>query len=263
MRVFHRALATALAGLALTAGLAPASATPEDGEGCAGSPSLPDTYVCVISVTPENVVPTTTVGSIDVTVPKLCYVAGCAEPRTVEVPVPGVTPKTGVVATLWYKGAYIPIAVGTADALALVYDTIDLANGVADDAMGTVAYAAELANGAAATAIGIVNDAADGAVEDVNRRLEDAQEDAEVLVQNLGRAVQEYRELVYGYRDQVYEIRDNLVYEVEQTIQNLPTVQELRDTITRLIANLLDSPTVRKIMESINLPCTSCILDPK
>lgn len=262
MRVFHRALATALAGLALTAGLAPVSATPEDGEGCAGSPSYPDTYVCVISVTPENVVPTTTVGSVDVTVPKLCYVAGCVEEKTVEVPVPGVTPKTGIVATLWYKGAYIPIAVGTADALTLVYDTVDLANEVGDDALGTVAYAADLANGVAATAVGIVDNAADNAVEDAQQRLEDAQQDADVLIQNAGEAVQEYRDQVYATRDQVYEIRDNLVYDVQQTVDetvydverivnNLPTADELVQIVVDRVNRTLEDPRVQNAIDLV------------
>lgn len=262
MRVFHRALATALAGLALTAGLAPVAATPEDGEGCAGSPDLPATYVCVISVTPENVVPGTTVGSIGVPVPKLCYVAGCVEGRTVSVPVAGVTPKTGVVATLWYKGAYIPVAVGTADALALVYDTIDLATGVANDATETVAYAADLANGVAGTAIGIVNNAADDAVADANQRIADAQADADVLVDNATQTVQEYRDFAYATRDQVYEIRDNLVYDVEQAIDdttydiariinNLPTSDELVQIVVDRVNRTLEDPRVQNAIDLV------------
>lgn len=104
------AVATAaFAGLMAT----PATAGPDDGKGCVGFPSLPDTYVCVISVTPGAAVPTTTTSTIPVTVPRFCYVADCVGPTTVSVPVPGVQPGSGVVAQLWYKGQYIPIAVGT------------------------------------------------------------------------------------------------------------------------------------------------------
>lgn len=113
MRVLRRALAVTAAALTMTAlAVSPASAGPEDGEGCAGFPSIPATYVCVIAVTPTAVVPTTTTTSIPVTVPEFCYVLDCIGPTTVNVPVPGVQPGSGVIAVIWYDGQYIPIAVG-------------------------------------------------------------------------------------------------------------------------------------------------------
>jgi len=113
-------VATAAFAGALAGAAAPASASPEDGKGCAGFPSLPDTYVCVISVTPGAALPGTTTSVIPVDVPRFCYVAGCVEATTVNVPVPGVQPGSGVVAQLWYKGQYISIAVGTVPALPTV-----------------------------------------------------------------------------------------------------------------------------------------------
>lgn len=132
--MFKKLIAGAIAVAAFTTGLAtPASAGPGDGEGCAGFPTIPDTYVCVITVTPQNAVPTTTTAMIPVTVPRFCYVAGCTGPTTVNVPVPGVQPGSGVVATLWYKGQYIPIAVGTVPALPPVGGVPDTDN-LYDDA---------------------------------------------------------------------------------------------------------------------------------
>lgn len=131
--MFKKFLAGAVAVAAFTTGLAtPASAGPADGEGCAGFPSLPDTYVCVISVTPQNAVPTTTTSLIPVTVPRFCYVAGCTGPTTVNVPVPGVQPGSGVVATLWYKGQYIPIAAGQVPGVPPLTDTNALMDFVYD-----------------------------------------------------------------------------------------------------------------------------------
>lgn len=195
MRSFQRAVATSVATLALAAaGLAvaaPAAATPEDGKGCVGTPALPATYVCVISVTPENVVPGTTVTNVRVTVPRLCYFLDCTAEQVVDVPVPGVTPRTGVIATLWYQGQYIPINVGTAEATTLLYSTINLATGVATGAVGTanaaVAYAATVASGAASTAIGLATTTAATAVATVNREVANAQATAAAAVVTINR----------------------------------------------------------------------------
>jgi len=142
MRSFHRVLATTVASLAFAAaglaGAAPALASPEDGEGCVGTPAVPASYICVISLTPENALPGTTTTTIPVTVPELCYFLDCTEETTVDIPVPGVSPSEGVVAVLWYQGEYIPIAVGTGQATTLVNDTVDLAVGVAQDALAAV-----------------------------------------------------------------------------------------------------------------------------
>ncbi|HVF06719.1 MAG TPA: hypothetical protein VNA20_17925 [Frankiaceae bacterium] len=140
MRSFHRAVATAVAGLAFTAagiaGAGSALATPEDGKGCVGTPAVPASYVCVISLTPENALPTTASTNVPVTVPPLCYLLDCTDETVVNVPVPGVTPTSGVVAVLWYQGQYIPISAGTGWATERVTETVDLAVATA---LGTVA----------------------------------------------------------------------------------------------------------------------------
>lgn len=264
MRLFHRVVATTVAGLALAAagvvGAAPALATPEDGEGCAGSPDLPATYVCVISVTPETVLPGVTTTNVPVTVPRLCYVAGCTAATTVDVPVPGVTPRSGVVVTLWYNGSYIPIGVGTVDAIGILFDTIDLATEVANDgietANGVVAYAAQLADGAVATALGLA-----GAVVDiVNQEIDDAWvvvgdtvEDVNRIVENLPTIdelltaiFEEIQERLAPYQDEIDRINEYL---------NDPGA---------LIQQLLDSPLVRRVLDLIDdadIPCVdyACI----
>jgi hypothetical protein len=114
MRVLTRALATSVAGLALTAGAVvvagPAAAT---GEGCVGLPSVPAAYVCVVSLTPANAVPTVTTTYIPVTVPEVCYFVDCTGPTTVQVPVPGATPNSGYVAVIRHNNVDYPIGVGT------------------------------------------------------------------------------------------------------------------------------------------------------
>lgn len=117
MRSMKRVLATAVATAAMAAGAvafaAPAAASPEDGEGCVGFPAIPAAYVCVISVTPTGVVPTTTTTNLPVTIPEFCYAIDCLGPTTVNVPVPGLQPGSGVIATIWYNGVYYPVAIGT------------------------------------------------------------------------------------------------------------------------------------------------------
>jgi hypothetical protein len=255
MRAFHRAIATTLAGLAIAAGIVPASATPEDGKGCVGSPDVPATYVCVISVTPENVVPTTTTTIVPVPVPELCYFLDCVPSKTVDVPVPGVTLRSGVVAVIWHKGAYIPISVGTPDALALLYSTIDLATqtavGAAETAGETVAYAAGLANGLAATALGIAGRTADDAAAAADAALDDA-----------GRTIADARDAAYAVRDyardEAYRIRDDAQYTaqqvaqaVQETIDGLPTAKEVLTLVLDRVQRLLDDPRVEDAVDLV------------
>lgn len=176
MRLAIRALAATAATLALSTVAvtlaAPASATPEDGKGCAGLPAVPQSYVCVISATPGNAVPTTTTTTIPVAVPRICYVADCTGPTTVGVPVPGVQPGTSAVAVLWYQGVTYPIAVGQVPSLELVqpYVTLvtgtvntalttatSLANSTVTTATNTVGTATTLANGTVTTATSLAN----------------------------------------------------------------------------------------------------------
>lgn len=138
----NRPLSRALAvlGAAMTLPIlvtTPASATPEDGKGCAGLPAIPQSYVCVISATPENAVPGTSTGSVGVPVPRVCYVADCVGPTTVNVPVPGVQPGTAAVAVLWYQGVYYPIAVGSVPSLTLLQPYVTLVTDLANDGLST------------------------------------------------------------------------------------------------------------------------------
>lgn len=150
MHVIRRALATLIAGAVFTVlGAASAYASPEDGEGCVGSPDIRETYICVIAVTPENAVPTTSTTTIPVPVPRLCYLVDCTDPTTVGVPVPGATPGSGQIAVLWYQGQFIPIAAGTDLVFTLLADAITLAEGAAGVAM-------QVADGAIAEANRIV-----------------------------------------------------------------------------------------------------------
>jgi hypothetical protein len=140
MRFTRRALAATAATLALTAGTfaGSASATPEDGKGCVGLPSNHAVYVCVISITPTNALPTNTSTPLDIPVPEVCYFLECTDATKVTVPVPGVTEGSGQVATLWHNDHYYPIAVGSAGVLDLVVDAVDLALGTYQSAYDTV-----------------------------------------------------------------------------------------------------------------------------
>lgn len=109
MRLARAATTVAAVTAALTVPLATPAAA--DGPtGCAGFPSIPETYVCIVQNTPENAVPTVTTTTMPVTIPAFCYVAGCTEDTTVDVPVPDVEPGTGVLIVLSYQGTQYPIA---------------------------------------------------------------------------------------------------------------------------------------------------------
>ena len=96
-----RSLVPALAVAA--AALLPAGTAQATDLGCGGIPTIPEAYVCV-AVYPENA-PNVTGGSgIPVTVPSVCYFAGCTAPKTVYVSVPGVTPGSGQVVVVTWGG---------------------------------------------------------------------------------------------------------------------------------------------------------------
>lgn len=108
--MLRRLLATAAAALPLACLVAaPASASPEDGQGCAGTPDIPAAYVCVVSLTPAQPLPAVTTTHVPVTVPRVCYYADCTDRTTVLVPVPGYTPGSGYAAVLYWNGRYYPI----------------------------------------------------------------------------------------------------------------------------------------------------------
>lgn len=229
MRVLQRVLATTVATLALAAAGAtvavPANASPEDGKGCVGSPSIPASYVCVISVTPENVTPGVTTTMVPVTVPSVCYFLDCTAATTVDVPVPNVTPRSGVVAVLWYQGVYYPIAVGTVDAMKLLADTIDLATGVA--------Y----------TALGIVQREADAAIATVQGIVDGLPSVGEILD-----AIARYIE------EQIQPIVDEWTGYVRDLIRQL---QEWDPTQEPLVQQLLDR--VRQVIDGIEECLRACI----
>jgi hypothetical protein len=136
MRSLTRLLATTVAGLAVAAGTVvaatPAQAT---GEGCVGVPSVPAAYVCVVSLTPTNAVPTVTSTPYTVTVPSVCYYLGCTGDKPVTVPIPGVAEGSGQIALLYYNGVYYPIAVSSGGVVATVGTVVQLVGDTAANAV--------------------------------------------------------------------------------------------------------------------------------
>lgn len=133
MRLMRASVATLIATVALSAlTVTPAAAGPDDGQGCVGVPTIQAAYVCVISATPENALPSLTTSSIPVPVPPVCYFLDCTEPTTVHVPVPGASQGSGNVIVLWHNGVYYPIALTSGGVVTTLLDTVDLAGGVAE-----------------------------------------------------------------------------------------------------------------------------------
>lgn len=215
MRLLHRAVATAVAGLAFAAagvvGAAPAAAAP--GEGCAGSPDIPATYVCIVKLDPYAAVPDTTITYVPVTVPRLCYVAGCTTGSVVNVPVVGLTPREGIVAVLSYQGQYYPIAVGTEQLLVLINDTIDLVVRTAGNLQATV----------------------DGVVYDLNRAIDelpDRWELEQMLNDALYEALQPYQEFIAGAEDSLKEFVREWVYTIRDIVNNLDPMYTLEQLLS-------------------------------
>lgn len=80
--------------------IATSAATAAPPEGCVGLPSVPEAYVCIVSWTPENAVPTVTPGSETVWLPEVC-VFTCIGPTPVTVP--GISPNSGTIAVVRYR----------------------------------------------------------------------------------------------------------------------------------------------------------------
>lgn len=231
MRVLQRAVATAVASLAFaTAGVvaaAPASATPEDGKGCVGTPAIPASYVCVISLTPEVLVPELTTTTVPVTVPSVCYFLDCTQPTTVNVPVPGVTPRSGVVAVLWYQGTYYPIGVGTIDDVwKVLVDTLDFVNGVVRNLdEGTVTPLAEYAVAQANYYRDVVEQEAGAAVQqvlDIVRGLPTLDEIVDAITRYL--------------QEQVYPIVQSLYDWARETVDQ--AADEARERLAQLVEDV-------------------------
>lgn len=267
--MFRRVLATTaaalvLAGVAAVPAAVPAAASPEDGQGCAGLPDLPAAYVCIISVTPEAALPTVTTSYIPVTVPRVCYVAGCTSATTVQVPVPGATPSSGNVAVLWYQGVHYPIGAGTGavitpivngvvttattavnNALATVNGVISLAGTVADNAYryavttvnNTVTYVNGLVgtvNGLVTTVVGIVDAQADAAIAEAQRIADEA---PQAIADFVERELQPVVELVL----RVYEtLRDlDLNQELQEIVERLqPTLDRLGEIVDNVLRGI-------------------------
>jgi hypothetical protein len=217
MRTLHRALATTVAGLALTTGAVvaagPAAAT---GEGCIGLPSVPAAYVCVVSLTPANAVPTVTSTNIPVTVPEVCYYVACSGPTTVQVPVPGATPNSGYVAVIRHNNVDYPIGVGSVGS---VYQAI----------LSVAQQALVLANNGVALVLdtyGTVSQIANGWVQYVQDNIPPVP------------TVSQIRNTVYGIIDTyITPVTDPWVtYAVDtvnDTINNAPTVDDVVYTVNR------------------------------
>jgi hypothetical protein len=88
-----------------------ASAAHADPQNCVGLPSVPEAFVCVVSVTPANAIPTVGgTGGTVVTVPSVCYFVACTDPTTVTVPTPTLSGGTGPVAVVYYNGSTYVVA---------------------------------------------------------------------------------------------------------------------------------------------------------
>lgn len=224
MRSIRRVLAATAAGVAMTAAsiavAGPAAASPEDGKGCAGFPAVPASYVCIISATPANALPTTTTSYIPVTVPAACYVADCTDPTTVQVPVPGAGLNNGDVAVLWYQGTHYPIGVALGgQVLTLAQDTIRLVgntvNGVLQD-LPTTTELLQAVVRAVQPYLDLVNRVLDGAVDDVNQAIASLPTTTEIL-QDLARELRPWIEFA------------------NDTIDGLPTSGELVDAAVEVL----------------------------
>jgi hypothetical protein len=81
-----------------------------ESENCIGLPSIPPAFVCVVSLTPENAIPSIgTSGGTDVTVPAVCYYLDCTEPTTTTVPTPTIS-GGGSIAVISYNGSTYTVA---------------------------------------------------------------------------------------------------------------------------------------------------------
>lgn len=137
--MIKRILATLAATATFAAVLAtPAVASPEDGEGCVGTPTIPATYVCIITVDAGGVLPTVTTTPMTVTVPPVCYLAGCTAPTPVNVPIPSVSEGSGAVLVLWHQGKYYPFAVSSGGVVSTLVGAINTGRTLAEHYAGVL-----------------------------------------------------------------------------------------------------------------------------
>ncbi len=76
MRTFAKTMSTLALTLATVATSSALTTTAARADQCAGFPSIPQAYLCIVAVSPQNAVPTVVDGPT-VTVPAFCYLLGC------------------------------------------------------------------------------------------------------------------------------------------------------------------------------------------
>lgn len=219
MRSIRRLLTATAVGVAMTAGTiavaGPAVASPEDGKGCVGTPTLPAAYVCLISANPANALPTVTSTPVQVPVPEICYFLDCTDPTSVPVPVPSAGLNNGDIAVVWYRGVYYPIGIAVAG------QVVAIANSAIQLAVTTV-------NGAVATVNGTVN----GTVATVNGIVRGLPSSTEVL-QTVSRTIGPW---VTYLNDTVASVRND----VDSTVDSLPTTTEILQAVVSAIRPYVD-----------------------
>lgn len=91
----------------------PASADPEDGEGCVGLQSRPAAYVCLIALDPAAVPAVEQTGTTTLFDDNVCYLAGCRR-VTVTAPTLGLAMPSSPVLVVYYNGTYHSVSLAGA-----------------------------------------------------------------------------------------------------------------------------------------------------
>lgn len=105
MRIVTRTLTAAGLTAATTAAVLSAGVTPAGAENCVGLPTVPVTYVCLVSLEPTNALPTVDPNGGEVIVPSFCYLVGCTGDQPVSTPEVVFNDGTVIVAT-WNGNTY-------------------------------------------------------------------------------------------------------------------------------------------------------------
>ncbi len=95
------------ASLTTVVAAGPGTAHADEGN-CAGFPGVPQAYVCIVSLTPADAIPTVNTNGGTVIVPSFCYVLGCTPDTPVSTP--SVTFGSGTIAVLTYNGQTYVVA---------------------------------------------------------------------------------------------------------------------------------------------------------
>lgn len=103
----------ALAGVAAPLLLgSPASADPEDGQGCIGLQNTPSAYVCLIALDPTAIPGVQQTGTTTLFDDNVCYLAGCRH-VTVTAPTLGLVMPTSPVLVVYYNGTYTSVGLAS------------------------------------------------------------------------------------------------------------------------------------------------------